>query len=900
MRLQLLTFMMLIVMVGAIQAQRISINIGIVDSAGHPLKGAAIRIKQIKTNALIQFKYLNSDSVYNDSLLLTYSDSLLLLVSKDGYHPFAHRFAGSNPQLPQKAILFPIQSTLQNVTVTAPPYWVRGDTTSFKADAYKFGNESKLRDLIQNIPGFEIRDNGLLYYRNQLIEKIMLDGDEIFGDQIKLLLNGIPVHVIDQVQALENQSANPILKDILQDKKVFLNLSIKNKYRVKAAFGEGELTAGSRSRYKANGTIIALRGKIRLGYIGRAENMGGGIDWRTNNDIRSPDIQSAGDWNMQHYSLRIVNELTANRYIRNNLIQQQVQLHWPKGKKSRQMTELGIVTDQRQQHISNTSLLFNGNSYIANNSQVQIKHQPTIWKLLHEAETTPTSTLRWLNRLEAYVNTTSSSSFSNQSIDGVPLVQQERITDRFSHFNWYQQLSKKQSDQKGWDWKFGVTYGTQPQTGVGTSLNYAGIFQITDVTYQLLQHNLANKHVEVNTSWAFHTRKKNKTFTTSLEAKLGVYAQQNSSLLSSPFVTKPIIPIAALSLAGKFYQQHVAASRQFVWKASKFWQHTLQAKLGVASLKRVQPGLADATLTIPMVKLGYESKLSHRITQRRKLSYIANVDLTQELVSPVTLPFGPQAKQMTSFQQNSFSLGRVSNVAGRFSISFPAGNAGFLILSSTLSQTLKGQMLVADIQNLLFLSIDSFIARPNSHANFSITTNLYDKKQRRHVFGGISLNNYWLKLIHNNELATAKNQTVFLYAGIKQKIREDFIYLANANFHTTKQFRPQRSNEQLAQQIQQLDIDMSLYYNVNKMLTAGVQVKTLYTNIGTTSNNNVWLLDVELKYTPKESRYSFGLTAENLLDQHRFTSNHITQLVQTFTSLPLIRRNAWIKFSYRF
>ena len=209
-------------------------------------------------------------------------------------------------------------------------------------------------------------------------------------------------------------------------------------------------------------------------------------------------------------------------------------------------------------------------------------------------------------------------------------------------------------------------------------------------------------------------------------------------------------------------------------------------------------------------------------------------------------------------------------------------------------------MLVADIQNLLFLSIDSFIARPNSHANFSITTNLYDKKQRRHVFGGISLNNYWLKLIHNNELATAKNQTVFLYAGIKQKIREDFIYLANTKFHTTKQFRPQRSNEQLAQQIQQLDIDMSLYYNVNKMLTAGVQVKTLYTNIGTTSNKNVWLLDVELKYTPKESRYSFGLTAENLLDQHRFTSNHITQLVQTFTSLPLIRRNAWIKFSYRF
>jgi hypothetical protein len=900
MRNRLLITLMMAISATPTLAQRVSISISIVDSAGQPLKGAAIRIKNSRTNALLHFKFLNSDSSYNDSLLLSSPDTLLLTVSKDGYQPFEHRFTSNHLRLPERVVLYPLRSTLQNVTVTAPPYWVRGDTTSFRADAYKFGNESKLRDLIQNIPGFEIRDNGLLYYRNQVVEKIMLDGNEIFGDQIKLLLNGVPVHVIDQVQALENQSSNPVLKDILQEKRVFLNLSIKNKYRVKAAFGEGEATAGTRSRYKANGTIIALRGKIRLGYIGSAENMGGGIDWRTNNDIRPQEVQTAGDWNMQHHALRIINELTANRYIRNNLIQQQVQLHWPKGKKGRQMTEFGLVTDQRHQTIANTSLLFNGSTFIANNSQVQIRHRPTIWKLLHEAEVNPTTKLSWLNRLEAYVTTTSSSSLSDQLIDSLQLKQQEKISDRFLHLSWYQQLSKKRNDQQGWDWKFSVAYRSQPQNGNGASFNYASIFQVTDNDYQLLRHNLLNRQFEVGTSWAFLSRKQGKTSTTLLEAKLAVYTQQNNSLLFSPSETKPAIPLTTLALSGQFYHQQVAASRQFVWKVSKTWQHSLQAKIGLASLKRVQAGYPEASLTIPTAKLSYESRLSHRITQQKKLSYFANIDFMQEPASPVSLPFGAQARQMTSFQRNSFAPGQLSDVAGRFSIIVPTGNAGHISFTTSLLQALKGRLLVADFQNLLLLSIDSFIARPNAHANFSITTNLYDKKQRRHIYGGISLNNYWFKLVNDGRLANAKNQVIFAYAGVKQKLLDNLTLFANSKFHAMRQFRPQQSNEKLAREIRQIDVSISLSYQINKTLYAGVQTQTLYTNMGTAAQNNVWLLDADLKYTPTNSQFSIGLTAENLLDQQRFTTNQITQLLQTFTSIPLIRRNAWLRFSYRF
>jgi hypothetical protein len=881
-------------------AQRISIGMTIVDSAGQPLKGAAIRIKHTKTNALLHFKFLNTDSTYNDTLDLPSTDTLLLIVHKDGYQPFEHRFTTHHPSVPARVVLFPLRSTLQNVTVTAPPYWARGDTTSFKADAYKFGNESKLRDLIQNIPGFEIRDNGLLYYRNQVVEKIMMDGNEIFGDQIKLLLNGVPVHVIDQVQALENQSSNPVLKDILQEKRVFLNLSIKNKYRVKAAFGEGEATAGSRSRYKANGTIIALRGKIRLGYIGSAENMGGGIDWRTNNDIRPQEVQTAGDWNMQHHALRIINELTANRYIRNNLVHQQVQLHWPKGKTARQMTEFGLMADRRQQTISNTALLFNGTAFIANNSQVQIRHRPTMWKLLHEVEANPTPKLRWLNRLEAYVTNTSSTSFSDQIIDSVQLRQQEKISDRFLHLSWYQQLSKKRNDQQGWDWKFSIAYRSQPQHGNGTSFNYAGIFQVNDNDYQQLTHKLLNRQLEVRSSWAFLTRKNSKTSTTLLEAQMAVYAQQNNSLLSPSSEIKPVIPITALLLSGQFYHQSLTASRQFVWKVSKAWHHSLQAKMGLASQKRVQAGYAEAGITIPTVKLSYESKLSQRITQRKQLSYFANIDVKQEPASPVSLPYGVQPRQMTSFQQNSFAPGKLRDVAGRFSIAVPAGNAGHIIFSTSVLQALEGRLLVADIRNLLFLNIDSFITRPNAHANFSISTNFYGKKQRRHVYGGISLNNYWFKLLNDGRLATAKNQVFFAYAGVKQKLLDNLTLFAHSKFHSTRQFRPQQNSERLSRQIRQIDVSVSLNYQIHKALYAGIQTQTLYTNMGTAAQNNVWLLDADLKYAPSDSRFLIALAAENLLDQQRFSTNQITQLLQAFTSLPLIRRNAWLKFSYRF
>ena len=116
---------------------------------------------------------------------------------------------------------------LQEVIVSQEKFEIEGDTVSFNPRSYKDGTERKVEDLIKKLPGMEVEENGSIKYRGKKVTSVQLEGDDLFGYNYAMGTRNISVDMVEQVQAIDNYSANPLLKGIENSEEVAINLKLK-------------------------------------------------------------------------------------------------------------------------------------------------------------------------------------------------------------------------------------------------------------------------------------------------------------------------------------------------------------------------------------------------------------------------------------------------------------------------------------------------------------------------------------------------------------------------------------------------------------------------------------------------------------------------------------------------
>src|SRR5690606_26634903 len=171
---------------------------------------------------------------YYAALKIALPDTIMIHASNPGHGTATYKLPVlENAEYSIDLTLQQKSDTLENIVIKAPPVWKRGDTTFFNVESFKRFSDKKLADIIGKMPGFEIDAEGNLFYNRQLVSKILVEGQELFADKLKMMLSNFPIHVLQTVQTIENQSDNNLLKGLSGDKKIFLNLSLK-KSKLKA------------------------------------------------------------------------------------------------------------------------------------------------------------------------------------------------------------------------------------------------------------------------------------------------------------------------------------------------------------------------------------------------------------------------------------------------------------------------------------------------------------------------------------------------------------------------------------------------------------------------------------------------------------------------------------------
>lgn len=237
MKLKITTLLLLIVSAAFSQ---IKLEGVVKDSIGNPLELANVIAINQETKALDAFGITNDLGRYK--LNLKKNTSYKLQVSYIGMKTGESLFESKDVDATKNFTLHEDTKLDEINLVYEMPVVVRGDTLIYNADSFNKGTERKLGDVLKNLPGVEINDDGQIQVEGKVVTKVMVEGKEFFDGDSKLATQNIPSNAVDKVQILKNYSEVGQLSGVTNNQdNVAINIKLK---QGKTNFWFGNVTVG--------------------------------------------------------------------------------------------------------------------------------------------------------------------------------------------------------------------------------------------------------------------------------------------------------------------------------------------------------------------------------------------------------------------------------------------------------------------------------------------------------------------------------------------------------------------------------------------------------------------------------------------------------------------------------
>ena len=148
-------------------------------------------------------------------------------------------------------------SSLPTIIIKSPNrrYNINGDTISYPVLSYLKIDIKKAEDLFRQLEGFKVDDRGRIFFNGKEVNRVLVDGEDLVGDQYRILSKNIQAGLIDKVQVYTHYNQNRILKDVEHVEEVAIDLRFREDKKNKL---NGSLETGFGNRGKHNIDIDAV------------------------------------------------------------------------------------------------------------------------------------------------------------------------------------------------------------------------------------------------------------------------------------------------------------------------------------------------------------------------------------------------------------------------------------------------------------------------------------------------------------------------------------------------------------------------------------------------------------------------------------------------------------------
>ena len=243
---------------------------------------SAVTILQAKDSILVKFGYTKADGSFmldglpggKYILMVAYPDyadyvEQFSLNSANSFHDFGNINMEPKSRLLQEVI---VKGTLQMT--------IKGDTTEFNAKAFVIQPNAKVEDLLKQLPGITVDKDGKITAEGQTVNKVLVDGEEFFGDDPTLVTRNIRADMVDKIQLYDKKSDQATFTGV-DDGKTEKTINVKLRAdRNKGIFGKVQAGDGPGGIYQGEALFNAFQNKSKFSVFGTIGNNGKvGIGW---------------------------------------------------------------------------------------------------------------------------------------------------------------------------------------------------------------------------------------------------------------------------------------------------------------------------------------------------------------------------------------------------------------------------------------------------------------------------------------------------------------------------------------------------------------------------------------------------------------------------------------------
>ena len=154
------------------------------------------------------------------------------------------------------------------------PVTIKGDTIVYNADSFNTGTEKKLADVLKNLPGVEINEDGRVEVEGKEITKITVEGKDFFDGDSKLATQNLPAKAVGKVEVLRNFTEVGQLRNVTNNEdNIAINISLKSG-KDKFWFGEILGGVGNEDRVLAAPKVFYYAKDFSMSLLGNTNNIG--------------------------------------------------------------------------------------------------------------------------------------------------------------------------------------------------------------------------------------------------------------------------------------------------------------------------------------------------------------------------------------------------------------------------------------------------------------------------------------------------------------------------------------------------------------------------------------------------------------------------------------------------
>ena len=255
----------------------------ITDSTTHAdLTNAVVSLLRSKDSVLVKFSRIDKTGKFE--LKNVAAGKYVLLITHPKFADYADAIEAKEGLNLGVINMLSKATILQDVIVHGSAIRMKGDTLAYMADSFKVKEGATVEDLLKRLPGIQVNSKGEITAQGERVQKVLVDGEEFFGDDPTLATQNMIAKSVKEVQVFDKKSDQSAFTGVDDGSKTkTINLKLKDEFK-KGYFGKVSLAGGLPNRWQNSAMINSFKDKRKFSAYGKMGNTNEtGLGWREDN-----------------------------------------------------------------------------------------------------------------------------------------------------------------------------------------------------------------------------------------------------------------------------------------------------------------------------------------------------------------------------------------------------------------------------------------------------------------------------------------------------------------------------------------------------------------------------------------------------------------------------------------